>query len=96
MYSMSRVLLLFLLVAAVACCHYSCAACTGPEYISCINCTANGTFSVVLDTSKTPSIYWSSAYSTGTCVPTFPEATNMLGIVVFIFVSIVAMFFRTK
>lgn len=93
---MNRSWVLCLLVCAAACCHYSCAACTGPEYISCINCTANGTFTIVQNISETPAIYWSAAYNTGTCVPTLPSAANALGIVVFILVVVVASLFRTK
>jgi hypothetical protein len=50
----------------------------------------------VLNPSETPELYWSSTYNTGTCLSTFPVAANALGIVVFIFVSVVALFFRTK
>lgn len=96
MKNINRWFILTFILALTKCCHYSCLACTGPEYISCINCSANGKFTVVQNISETPAIYLSSNYNTGTCVPTLPSAANALGIVVFILVGAIALFFRTK
>ena len=69
---MVSTLILCLLIISVTPCHYSCLSCTGPEYTSCLNCTDWGNFTVVQNTSETPSMYWASVYNTGTCVPTLP------------------------
>ena len=43
-----------------------------------------------------PAQYWSSVYPSGTCVATFAPAANGLGIVLFLLIVTVCLFFRTK
>ena len=77
-------------------CHYSCATCTGQEYVSCLSCPSGTFVETVEDTSVMPAQYWSSVYPSGTCLNTFAPAANALGVLVFIVIIVVCLFFRTK
>jgi hypothetical protein len=85
------------IVSHVTGCHYSCATCTGSEYVSCLSCHNNGSFiETVEDPNIMPSQYWSSVYPSGTCVDTFAPAANTIGIIFFILLVGICLFFRTK
>ena len=93
---MIAILVFLALVATTNNCHYSCLTCTGQEYVSCLSCP-NGPFvETVEDPTKMPSQYWSSVYPSGTCVSTFAPSANALGILLFLAIVAVCLFFRTK
>lgn len=87
---------LLFLIAYSNTCHYSCHNCTGTEYVSCLSCPAGDFAETVEDPLLMPSQYWSSVYPSGTCVSTFAPAANGLGIVLFLLIVAVCLFFRTK
>ena len=93
---MHRLFLVCLFIAIATSCHYSCSTCTGPEYISCLTCPNDSLAIVVQNTSLTPSQYWASVYSTGACVSTTASSANPLGIIIFILVVAICLFFQTK
>lgn len=85
------------IITQVMGCHYSCATCTGPEYVSCLSCYNNASFvETVEDPTIMPSQYWSSVYPSGTCVDTLAPSANAIGIIFFILLVGICLFFRTK
>lgn len=93
---MKALVIVFLILILANSCHYSCNTCTNSLYTGCLSCNSSFQLTVLLDPSMVPSQYWSSFYPSGTCLDTISNGTNILGVLLFIFVVTACLVIRTK